>query len=62
MTTVAREGHNSRASGGFGSGALVLFRRSIRPVTIALLRAVPSPQKCGCAARKEWMIRQIESI
>lgn len=38
------------------------FRRSIRPVVIAILRSLPSPEKCGCASRKEWMIRQIEAI
>lgn len=38
------------------------FRRSIRPVVVALLRALPSPEGCGCKARKEWMIRQIEAI
>jgi hypothetical protein len=38
------------------------FRRAIRPVIVTLLRALPSPDKCGCAARKEWMIRQIEAI
>jgi hypothetical protein len=41
---------------------LRLFRRSIRPLVLALLRALPSPEKCGCQARKEWMIRQIEAI
>jgi hypothetical protein len=39
-----------------------IFRRSIRPVVLAVLRALPSPVKCGCAARKEWMIKQIEAI
>ena len=38
------------------------FRRLVRPVVIAALRALPSPEKCGCAARKEWMIKQIEAI
>jgi len=38
------------------------FRRSIRPIVLAVLRALPSPEKCGCATRKEWMIRQIEAI
>ena len=38
------------------------FRRAIRPLVLALLRAMPSPEKCGCASRKEWMIRQIEAI
>jgi hypothetical protein len=38
------------------------FRRSIRPIVISLLRALPSPEKCGCQARKEWMIKQIEAI
>lgn len=41
---------------------LRVFRRSIRPAVIALLRALPSPEKCGCQARKDWMIRQIEAI
>jgi hypothetical protein len=38
------------------------FRRLIRPGVIAVLRVLPSPEKCGCAARKEWLIRQIEAI
>lgn len=38
------------------------FRRKIRPLILRLLRAMPSPERCGCAARKEWMIRQIEAI
>lgn len=38
------------------------LRRSIRPAVIAILRAIPSPEKCGCASRKEWMIKQIEAI
>lgn len=38
------------------------FRRTLRPAIIALLRTLPSPEKCGCASRKEWMIRQIEAI
>lgn len=41
---------------------LQAFRRLIRPGVIALLRAMPSPEKCGCAARKARMIRQIETI
>lgn len=42
--------------------ALRLFRRSIRPAVIALLRALPSPEGCGCASRKQWLIKQVESI
>lgn len=38
------------------------LRRTIRPAVIALLLRMPSPEKCGCQARKEWLIRQIESI
>jgi hypothetical protein len=38
------------------------FRRTLRPAILALLRAMPSPEKCGCQARKEWIIRQIEAI
>lgn len=38
------------------------FRRLIRPIVLALLRAMPSPEKCGCAPRKAWMIKQIEAI
>lgn len=38
------------------------FRRSIRPLVIAVLRALPSPEGCGCAARKRWMIERIEAI
>jgi hypothetical protein len=41
---------------------LRMFRRLIRPAVIQMLRAVPSPEKCGCASRKEWMIKQIEAI
>lgn len=41
---------------------LRLFRRKIRPVVLAALRAVPSPEGCGCASRKRWMIKQIEAI
>ncbi len=41
---------------------ILAIRRTIRPLAIALLRALPSPEKCGCAARKEWMIRQIEAL
>ena len=42
------------------NGAVILmFRRLMRPAILALLRALPSPEKCGCQARKEWMIRQI---
>ncbi len=50
-----------RTSGG-GRMMLRTFRRSIRPIVLAVLRALPSPEKCGCATRKEWMIRQIEAI
>lgn len=38
------------------------FRRVIRPAVIAILRSIPSPEKCGCQARKEWLIKQIEAI
>lgn len=38
------------------------FRRWIRPAILALLHSLPSPEKCGCQARKEWMIEQIEAI
>jgi hypothetical protein len=38
------------------------FRRLIRPVVLGVLRALPSPEGCGCAARKRWMIKQIEAI
>jgi hypothetical protein len=38
------------------------FRRLIRPLILALLIAMPSPEKCGCASRKEWLIQQIEAI
>lgn len=38
------------------------FRRIIRPAILAVLRALPSPEKCGCQGRKEWMIKQIEAI
>lgn len=38
------------------------FRQWIRPAILALLRALPSPEKCGCQARKEWMIKQIQAI
>jgi hypothetical protein len=38
------------------------FRRWVRPAILALLRSLPSPEKCGCAARKDWMIKQIEVI
>jgi hypothetical protein len=41
---------------------ILIFRRAIRPAILPILRALPSPVKCGCAARKEWMIRQIEAI
>lgn len=41
---------------------LRVLRRSIRPFVIAVLRALPSPEKCGCESRKEWMIKQIEAI
>ena len=46
----------------FGSSSIRAFRRRIRPAILALLRSLPSPEKCGCAARKEWMIKQIEAI
>lgn len=38
------------------------FRRSLRPVVIRILLAVPSPEGCGCKGRKEWLVRQISSI
>jgi hypothetical protein len=38
------------------------LRRLVRPAILALLRAMPSPEKCGCASRKEWLIKQIEAI
>ncbi len=38
------------------------FRRWIRPAAIALLNALPSPESCGCKARKDWMIKQIQAI
>ena len=44
------------------SSVVRMFRRGIRPAILALLRALPSPEKCGCAARKKWMIEQIEAI
>jgi hypothetical protein len=44
------------------TGVLRAFRRRIRPLILGLLRAMPSPEKCGCASRKEWMIKQIEAI
>lgn len=44
-------------------GSLIrAFRRLIRPFILALLKALPSPEKCGCASRKEWLIQQIEAI
>lgn len=42
--------------------ALRAFRRAILPAVVAILRAMPSPERCGCASRKEWLIRQIEAI
>lgn len=41
---------------------VIRFRRLIRPPLLALVRVLPSPERCGCAARKEWLIRYIESI
>lgn len=41
---------------------LIEYRRAMRPIVIAILRALPSPAKCGCAARKEWLIKQIQAI
>jgi hypothetical protein len=38
------------------------FRRTIRPLVLAVLRAMPSPEGCGCASRKAWMIKRIEAI
>jgi hypothetical protein len=38
------------------------LRRMIRPPLLALIRALPSPEGCGCAARKEWLIDYLESI
>jgi hypothetical protein len=45
-----------------GVNVLQTVRRAIRPAVLALLRALPSPDGCGCRSRKEWMIRQIEAI
>jgi hypothetical protein len=39
-----------------------LLRLRLRPLVLAVLRAMPSPEKCGCASRKAWMIRQIEAL
>jgi hypothetical protein len=41
---------------------LLAIRRFIRPFVIAVLRSIPSPEQCGCQARKEWIIRRIEAI
>ena len=41
---------------------MTTFRRVIRPFVLRVLRAMPSPEKCGCQSRKEWLIRQIEAI
>lgn len=41
---------------------LVRFRRMIRPVVLPLIRALPSPEGCGCASRKARLIAYIESI
>jgi hypothetical protein len=41
---------------------IMTFRRLIRPAVLALLKKMPSPQGCGCAARKQWMIERIEAI
>ena len=38
------------------------FRRVIRPAILVVIRALPSPEGCGCAARKRWLIAQIEMI
>jgi len=41
---------------------LLTFRRAIRPAMLALLRALPSPEGCGCASRKRWLIAHIEAL
>lgn len=41
---------------------LLAFRRAIRPAVLAILRALPSPEECGCASRKQWLISQIEAL
>ena len=41
---------------------LTSFRRFIRPAVIAVLRAMPSPEGCGCGARKRALITRIELI
>ena len=41
---------------------LLRFRRTIRPFVVAFLRALPSPDGCGCAARKAWLMKQIEAL
>jgi hypothetical protein len=38
------------------------LRRMIRPPLLTIIRALPSPEGCGCAARKEWLIEYLESI
>lgn len=43
-------------------GLLQVFRRSIRPLVLAVLRAMPSPEGCGCGSRKRWLIARIEAI
>lgn len=43
-------------------GLVVAFRRLIRPAVLALLNVMPSPEGCGCAARKRWLITRIEMI
>jgi hypothetical protein len=62
-----RGGHSWPPSSPQDSGreevpVLRAVRRSIRPIVLTILRAMPSPEKCGCASRKAWMIRQIEAL
>lgn len=38
------------------------LRRLIRPAVIAVISALPSPEKCGCAARKTRLLEYIRSI
>ena len=66
-TTAAADGPNGTVAAGEGvasprAHALRAVRRAIRPLVISMLRALPSPEGCGCQARKDWLIRQIEAI
>jgi hypothetical protein len=56
------EDHAKSVPGPYPAAVLRLFRRGIRPAIVAALRAMPSPEKCGCLGRKQWLIRQIETI